>query len=83
MYYICINIKNKIMNLSKFNFRKGDVVTFCSEYFFVIENNGSTGVVNPFGETFYIRNFYWELGNEITTFVRKPTVEELDRLGLK
>jgi len=66
-----------------FDFQKGDVVEFCDEQYFVIENNGSTGVVNPFGETFYLRNFYWKFEYEETKFVRKPTDEELNRLGLK
>jgi len=65
-----------------FDFQKGDIVEFCDEHYFVIENNGSTGVVNPFGETFYIRSFYWKYQNEITKFVRKPTKDELERLGL-
>ena len=66
-----------------FDFQKGDVVEFCDEYYFVIENNGTTGVVNPFGETFYVSNFYWKYQDSITKFVRKPTNEELERLGLK
>ena len=52
-------------------------------FHFVIENNGSTGVVNPFGETYYVRNFYWIYQDSITKFVRKPTNYELERLGLK
>ena len=66
-----------------FDFQKGDVVEFCDEHYFVIENNGSTGVVNPFGETYYVRNFYWIYQDSITKFVRKPTNYELERLGLK
>lgn len=65
-----------------FDFQKGDVVEFCDEHYFVIENNGSTGVVNPFGETFYLRNFYWKFQDELTKFIRKPTKDELERLGL-
>ena len=64
-------------------FQKGDVVEFCDELFYVIENNGSNGVVNPFGENFYVRNFFWKVGDHVTKFVRKPTSEELDGLGLK
>lgn len=66
-----------------FDFQKGDVVEFCDEHYFVIENNGSNGVVNPFGETYYIRNFYWKYQDSITKFVRKPTNDEFERLGLK
>lgn len=65
-----------------FDFQKGDVVEFCDEHYFVIENNGSTGVVNPIGEPYYVVNFYWEYHDEITKFVRKPTPEELVSLGL-
>lgn len=64
-----------------FDFQKGDVIEFCDEKYFVIENNGSTGVVNPFGETFYLRFFSWKFENETAKFVRKPTPDELDRLG--
>lgn len=65
-----------------FDFQKGDIVEFCDEHYFVIENNGSQGVVNPFGETFYVRFFQWQLGEDITKFVRKPTAHELEKLGL-
>jgi hypothetical protein len=90
-----MNTKNKISaeiqngNLDKpmlepvFDFQKGDVVEFCDEEYFVIENNGSTGVVNPFGVNFYVRNFYWKFQDTETNFVRKPTLSELDALGLK
>lgn len=66
-----------------FDFEKGDVIDFCDEHYFVIENNGLSGVVNPFGETYYIRNFYWKYQDSITKFVRKPTNDELECLGLK
>ena len=75
--------KSKPLLAPVFNFKKGDVVEFCDEHYFVIENNGLTGVVNPFGETFYLRNFYWKFQDEETKFVRKPTSDELERLGLK
>ncbi len=66
-----------------FDFQKGDVVEFCGERYYVIGNNGSTGVVCPFGETYYVRNFYWKYQDEITTLVRKPDPGELESLGLK
>ena len=88
-YQDCPCVKEQIVNDANrvlapvFDFQKGDVVEFCGEHYFIIENNGSTGVVNPFGAKFYIRNFYWKYQDEITKFVRKPTSEELERLDLK
>ena len=65
-----------------FDFQKGDVIEFCDEHYFVIENQGSQGVVNPFGENYYIRFFQWQFQDSIAKFVRKPTKTELERLGL-
>lgn len=62
-------------------FERGDIVEFCDENYIVIENNGSTGTVSPLGETFYIRNFYWNFQGSETKFVRKPTKEELWSIG--
>lgn len=67
----------------KFNFVKGDVVEFCGELFFVVKNEGSKGVVNPIGESYYLSDFYWDYEGEITTFVRKPTNQELESLGIE
>jgi hypothetical protein len=64
------------------DFEKGDVIEFCDEQFFVIENNGSTGVVNPMGTTYYLRGFHWVFNRSESKFVRKPTKEELERIGL-
>jgi len=66
----------------QFDFKPGDVVEFCDQQYFVVENNGSSGVVNPLGETFYLRNFYWKFKGEVTNFVRKPTEIELSKLGI-
>lgn len=63
-------------------FEPGDVISFCDEKYFVIENHGSTGVVCPFGETFYARNFHWKYCGESCYFVRKPTPQELESLGM-
>jgi hypothetical protein len=68
--------------MDKFNFKIGDVIEFCDQQYFVIENHGSKGVVNPIGENFYIRFFNWQYGEEVSRFVRKPTDYELDKLGL-
>lgn len=70
----------KIVNSCRFNFDKGDVINFCDELYYVIENNGIKGVVNPIGQNYYIRNFYWNYNGEISYFVRKSTKEELDKL---
>jgi hypothetical protein len=63
-------------------FERGDVIMFCDEHYFVIENNGANGVVAPFGETCYLNTFWWELGDDKCTFVRKSTEKELSMLGL-
>lgn len=63
-------------------FEPGDVISFCDEQYFVVENNGTTGVVCPFGETFYINGFYWVYAGERCKFVRKPTPQELESLGI-
>lgn len=65
-----------------FDFQKGDVIEFCDEHYFVIKNQGSQGVVNPFGETYYVSFFQWQYQDSIAKFVRKPTKNELERLGL-
>ena len=77
-----LEYKNLILNKNEFNFIPGDVIKFYDENYFVIENNGSTGIVCPIGETFYTNNFYWKLEDAICTFVRKPTLLELEQLGL-
>lgn len=73
---------DKSISASVFDFNKGDVIEFCDEHYFVIENNGSSGVVNPFGENFYIRFFQWQYQDSIAKFVRKSTKDELERLGI-
>jgi len=62
-------------------FEKGDVVEYCDEKYFVIENNGTTGVVKPFGENLYMRNFIWKFEDFETKFIRKATIAELKYLG--
>lgn len=72
---------NKLAISPVFNFQKGDVIEFCDEYYFVVENQGSCGVVKPFGETFYVRFFQWQYQDSVAKFVRKPTEDELKLLG--
>ncbi len=75
--------KNNMKTENRFDFKPGDVIRFCDENYYVIENHGSQGVVCPFGETHYIRGFQWEFGkSDCCVFVRKPKKEELERLGL-
>jgi hypothetical protein len=59
------------MSGKEIDFKKGDVIEFYDEIFYVIENNGSQGVVSPFGETFYLRNFYWKYQDGEAKFIRK------------
>jgi hypothetical protein len=76
------NIDNSVIE-PVFDFKKGDVVEFCDEQYYVIVNFGSSGVVCPLGETYYVNNFYWNYCGEITKFVRKSTNKELESLDLK
>ncbi len=66
--------------IEQFNFEKGDVIGFCDESYYVIENNGNSGVVCPFGETYYLRNFYWKFEGESCVFVRKSSPQEFEKL---
>lgn len=77
------NFTHDIANIPVFDFQKGDVIDFCGEHYFVIENQGSQGVVNPFGTNYYIRFFKWQTQDSIAKFVRKPTKDELEQLGLQ
>jgi len=77
-----LEYKNLILDKNEFNFVPGDVINFCGDLLFVIENNGDTGTVCPVGESFYYRNFYWEISHAKCIFVRKPTPLELEQLGL-
>ena len=54
-------------------FGMGDTISFADEEYLVIENNGSTGVVCPIGETYYLRMFYWEFEGEKCKLVKKAT----------
>mgnify|MGYP007071594490 CR=1 FL=1 len=66
-----------------FGFNIGDVIQYDGHQYFVIENNGLYGTVNPFGEDYYIRNFRWDFNGKKTTFVRKATEREIINLGLE
>lgn len=57
-------------------FERGDTISFADEEFLVIENNGSTGVVCPIGETYYLRMFYWEFEGEKCKLVKKATEKQ-------
>jgi len=52
-------------------FGRGDIISFADEQYKVIENNGSSGVVCPVGETYYISMFYWEFEGEECKLVKK------------
>ena len=57
-------------------FGRGDIIEFADEQYLVIENNGSTGVVCPIGETYYLRMFYWEFEGEKCKLVKKATEKQ-------
>ena len=83
--YFKENFKRKVQLIeleTEKPFVPGDVIEFCDDNYFVIENYGSSGAVCPFGETYYVNNFFWSFGSDKAKFVRKPTAEELHRLGI-
>jgi len=61
---------------------KGDIIQWLDRLYTVIENNGSTGVVNPHGEGYYVRGFEWDYEGDPVKFIRKSTKYELEKLGL-
>ena len=52
-------------------FKSGDVISFGEGECVVIENHGSSGVVRPVGETYLVRNFYWEFEGEKCKLVKR------------
>ena len=68
--------------MEKYRPTRGDLFEWCDEQFWCIESNTYSGVVNPIGETYYVRNFIWGYGGERPKFIRKGTEEELEKLGL-
>lgn len=79
---LCKMDKEENILTQVFDFEKGDIIEFCDENYFVIENSGSQGVVNPLGENYYVRFFEWQYQGEKAKFIRKPTKDELEWLGL-
>lgn len=59
---------------------KGDVFKWCDEEYICIESNSHSGLVNPIGETYYIRNFLWSYENEPQEFIRRLTEEEFNNM---
>lgn len=59
------------------NFKPGDIIEFCNDLYFVIDNYGKSGLVCPIGSAFYVE-FQWGGCN----FIRQATEEELTSLSL-
>ncbi len=60
----------------------GDMFEWNEEKFWCIETGRFRGVVNPIGETYYLRQFQWVYGGHYPKFIRKANQNELDKLGL-
>ena len=68
--------------MEKINYtpQKGDVFKWCDEEYICIESREYSGVVNPTGENYYIRNFIWNYGGEFPEFMHKLEVREFENL---
>ena len=62
--------------------QRGDLFEWCDEQYWCIETSSYSGVVNPVGETYYIRGFIWNYGGENPKFIRKATEKELENKGI-
>jgi len=60
--------------------QKGDLFKWSDEEYICIESDKSYGVVNPVGETYYLRSFMWNYENEPQEFVRKLTETEFNSI---
>lgn len=60
--------------------QKGDLFEWCDEQYWCIESTQYSGVVNPVGETYYLRGFIWNYSNEQAKFIRKATNEEYEKM---
>lgn len=60
--------------------KKGDIFKWCEEEYICIESTDFSGVVNPKGESYYLRGFIWNYGNELQEFVRELTQKEYNNI---
>lgn len=60
--------------------QRGDVFSWCEEEYTCIESGEISGVVNPRGTTYYVRNFMWTIGEDSPEFLRKLTKDEFNNL---
>lgn len=63
-------------NVENYIPEKGDYFRWNDEVYFCVESGERSGVVNPVGENFYIRNFQWDFEGEKAVFFRKATQQE-------
>lgn len=63
--------------------QQGDLFEWLGEKYWCIESGSRSGVVNPVGQNYYLRDFYWEFDGNKTRFIRKATPQELERMGLQ
>jgi len=53
-----------------YKFKEGDIIEWCDEYFYVLENYGTTGTVKQCSkngkliDSTELHNFYWNYGEE-------------------
>jgi hypothetical protein len=72
----CLKCESIVLYVPK----KGDLFEWCDDQFWCIESGAFSGVVNPVGETYYLRGFMWNFGGEPPRFIRKATKDEYDYL---
>ena len=60
----------------------GDLFKWGGQEYFCIESSEKSGTVNPIGETFYQRDFYWNFEGITPVFIRKATDKELENMGI-
>jgi hypothetical protein len=72
-------MENKIKNIDYIP-QIGDLFEWCDEQYYCIESGSFSGVVNPVGETFYIRGFIWNYHDEKPKFIKKATPTEFKNM---
>ena len=68
----CLKCESIVLYIPK----KGDLFEWCDDQFWCVETGAYSGVVNPLGETYYLRGFIWNFGGEPPKFIRKATPNE-------
>jgi len=67
-------------NMEKYIPKPADVFKWCDEEYICIESTSLYGLVNPVGETYYLRSFMWNYENEPQVFMRELTEKEREKI---